>query len=61
MLLEGYLCYIKKKNAVFSVEVNNTPLAEIEKLVFLKFWNILVERISNNLLTSLVLIWNPRH
>lgn len=38
MLLEGYLYYIKKKSYFFSCnEINNTPLAEIEKLIFLKY------------------------
>lgn len=42
-----------KNGSFFSCnEINNTPLAEIEKLVFFKFYNSLVEDISNNLLTS---------
>lgn len=42
-----------KNGSFFSCnEINNTPLAETEKLVFFKFYNSLVEDISNNLLTS---------
>lgn len=57
---------ISKNNGSFSscneIKKKYIPFAEIEKLlIFLKLWNILVEKILNNLLSSSVHIWNPRH